>query len=560
MAKKAAARRAEQRANAAPAAAPAEVKPPSRLLQFLEKYAAVIAVAAVLIASARIVATYNVFSHTFDEPYHIICGLEWLDHGTYTIERQHPPLARVAEAIGPYLLGSRCFRGQISEEKLMSPLFQNGKYDAVMAAARLGNLPFFWVGCIVVYVWGRRYFGKAIAAMAVFLFTMLPPILAHAGLATTDMALTSFLGAAFLSGYVWLEEPTRKHAIWFGVCTGLMMLSKYSGMAFLPVSAGLALAWYVMSAKPGADRVMRELRERMPSFGIAVLVACVLMWAAFRFTVGKDFNGLTVPAPDLFKGIQIVQFHNRIGHGGYLLGQRSADGFWYFYEVALLFKTPLGFLGLLIAGCVLALRDRGRYRQLWIALLFSGGILAVGVFSRINIGIRHVLPIYIGFSLAAAVALARAIENVNAKRWTTTAAAVAVLWMTGSSIISHPDYLPYFNELAGKHPENILVDSDLDWGQDLKRLGVRLRQVGATKIAWVSLAFGDFHKYMGFPPKTGIHPAIPEPGWNVVEMTNWKEYRLGLNDDHPEVTPWPDLVPEQQRVGKSLLLYYFPER
>ena len=68
-------------------------------LTFLERRARVIAVALVLLGSARIIATYKVFNHTFDEPVHVACGMEWLDKGSYTYEPQHPPLARVAGAL-----------------------------------------------------------------------------------------------------------------------------------------------------------------------------------------------------------------------------------------------------------------------------------------------------------------------------------------------------------------------------------------------------------------------------------------------------------------------------
>ena len=77
------------------------------LTAFLQTYATVIALALILFASVRIALTYTVFNHTSDEPNHIACGLEWLQNGTYTFETQHPPLARVAAALGPYLLGAR---------------------------------------------------------------------------------------------------------------------------------------------------------------------------------------------------------------------------------------------------------------------------------------------------------------------------------------------------------------------------------------------------------------------------------------------------------------------
>jgi hypothetical protein len=530
-----------------------------RALALLERRTLAISLALVLVASIRIIATYTVFNHTSDEPAHVACGMEWLDKGTYRWEPQHPPLARVATALGPYLLGVRS-QGTV-DRNLYSKfaegtaiLYRDHHYDLTLALARLGTLPFFWIACAVVYWWGKRYFGGAVGALAVFLFSFLPPVLAHAGLATTDMALTAFMGAAFLTGLVWTEEPTRAHAIWFGASSGLMVLSKFSCLAFFPASVAVALAWYLSSERPKPAWVARALKERLPSFGLAVLVACLLIWAGYRFSFG---GGL--PAPELYRGIAQVMAHNTEGHPGYLLGQRSATGWWYFFEVALAVKTPLGFLTLLGFGVTLAFRRRDRFERAWLPLMFAGGILLVGSISRINIGLRHVLPVYIGFAVLTALAVVWMLERSETRKWVRIALPLLVVWVAGSSLASHPDYLAYFNELGGSEPEKILVDSDLDWGQDLKRLGRRLHEVGAPEVAFLQVFVADLEREHGFPPIRGrVDVLSPSPGWNAVEVTGWKGNRMGLGDKYPNAVLWPDRVQPLERVGKSILLYYFP--
>jgi 4-amino-4-deoxy-L-arabinose transferase-like glycosyltransferase len=530
----------------------------ARSLAFLERRSLAISVALVAIASIRIIATYTVFNRTSDEPAHVACGMEWLDKGVYRWEPQHPPLARVAAALGPYLLGIRS-QGTVKTSLFsmtyegIAILNRDHHEDLTLALARLGILPFFWIACLAVYGWGKRYFSAAVGALGVFLFSFLPPVLAHSGLATTDMALTAFLGAAFLSAVVWTEQPTRAHALWFGACTGLAVLSKFSCLVFLPASAAVALAWYLFSERPKMAWLARAVRGRLPSFGLAVLVACLLIWAGYRFSFG---GGL--PAPELYSGIQTVMQHNTEGHPGYLLGQRSITGWWYFFEVALAVKTPLAFLILLGFGVAPVLRRHPRYRRPWLPLAFSGGILLVGVFSRINIGLRHVLPVYIGFALLAAVSVVRLLELAETRKWVRIALPVLVVWLTGSSWWSHPDYLAYFNELGGSQPEKILVDSDLDWGQDVKRLAQRLHEAGAREVAFVPLTLGDIEHDMGLPPIQGMDVQVPSHGWNAVGVTCWKEVRLGLGNKHPEAILWPDRVEPTERVGKSILLYYFP--
>ena len=548
----------QQKRRGAPPVTAVPVSSPLAVEGFLEHHGLAIAVALVLVASIRIIATYKVFSHTYDEPAHIACGMEWLDKGVYQWEPQHPPLARVATALGPYLLGTRCQNTPNVELTSMTHeglaiLYYGHHYDLTLEMARLGVLPFFWIACLVVYWWGRRYFSGSVAVVAVFLFSFLPPVLAHAGLATTDMALTAFLGAAFLTGLIWVERPTPGHAALFGASTGMAMLSKFSTLAFFPAGAGLALAWYFATERPKLGWLVGAARKRIPSLGLAVLIACLPIWAGYRFSFGK------VPAPELFQGIQDVMRHNAEGHPGFLLGERSNTGFWYFYPVVIAVKTPIAFLLLLAGGVTLAVRKRQWFRRAGPPLAFSAGIMLVGVFTHINIGVRHILPVYIGFSLLAAAAAIDWLELGRARKWILIAVAVLVVWLAGSSLLSHPDYLAYFNEFAAGEPENILVDSDLDWGQDLKRLGARLHEAGAQQLRWVPLQVTDFQTEFGLPPiDTHMDVVNPAPGWSAVSLTVLKQRRLGLWDSYPGVTIWPDRIQPTEKVGKSIWLWYFP--
>ncbi len=526
-----------------------------QLLSWIEARALWLAVALVVLGSIRIVLTYTVFNHTSDEPAHVACGMEWLDKGIYQWEPQHPPLARVAAALPLYLAGLRSQNTRRDLRFAMSLegaaiLYSNHQYERNLALARLGILPFFWLACAVVYAWGARYFRPAVALTAVFLFSMVPTVLAHAGLATTDMALTATLGAAFLAGLIWIESPTSRNAVWFGAATGLMTVSKFSALAFFPASAAVALGWCVYRERPGWQALARWTRDRVPSFAVAVAAGALLIWAVYRFSFGDaGFFHLRLPAPELYAGIRQVMDHNAGGQESYLLGERSQTGFWLFFPVALAVKSPLAFLVLAAVGAVLVFRKDGGNRNLRIVLAFCVSILAVGMSSRINIGLRHILPIYLGLSLLGAVAVVTLLEWSDPRPWLRGALALLILWLAGSSLRSHPDYLAYFNETAGSEPEKILVDSDLDWGQDLKRLASRLREVGATGVAFDRYILGNPEKELGFPPVYPLDPNAPRVGWNAIGVSVWKE--TGLRK-------WPDFIKPRERVGKSILLWYFP--
>lgn len=529
---------------------------------WLGRHSLAVALGLILIATLRIVSTYAVFSHTSDEPNHIACGMEWLDKGTYTYETQHPPLARIAAALGPFLLGIRS-QGVVQPDTTSVPregiaiLYSGHHYDLTLAAARAGILPFFWIACLVVYWWGRRYFDGAVAAIAVFLFSFMPVILAHAGLATTDMALTAFTGAAFLAAIVWLEQPSVRHSAILGTCMALAVLSKLSAPVFLAAAFLLAVLWHAWAIRPRPILPAATARRIVRPLAIVMGVTFLVIWAGYRFSVGR-VGGIPLPAPQLFTGWEAVLRHNQEGHPNYLLGEFRVRGFWDYYLVVLAVKTQLAFLLLAGIGTWILLRRPNHYRMAWLPLVFSLAILAVAMGSNINIGVRHILPIYIGLSLAAAAAVERLWELRARRKWVLGVLGVLLAWDAGASLMSHPDYLAYFNELAGSHPENILVDSNLDWGQDLKRLGARLRQVGAREVHFNQFWIADLEKEHGFPPVHEMDFSRPSPGWNAVGLTYWKIVRLQLLQMYPQAQFWPDQIPPTERVGKSILLWYFP--
>ncbi|MGP0075573.1 MAG: ArnT family glycosyltransferase [Bryobacteraceae bacterium] len=533
-------------------------------LEWLRKHSFAVFLFLVAIASLRIVATYDVFNHTIDEPAHIACGMQWLTKGVYRYETQHPPLTRVAAALGPYLVGVHGYGKPLMYQEGAAILSVDGHYDRNLALARLGILPFFWIAALVVYLWARRYFEEPVATLAVLFFTFIPSVLAHAGLATTDMGLTAFLGASFLAGVVWIEKPTLLHGLLLGICIGLAALSKFSFLVFLPASTVVALIWFYFAERPDRAPILNTIRSAIPSLCIAVLVTCLLVWAGYRFSFGKVwFANLKLPAPELYDGIRSVARHNSMGNPSYLLGRRSMSGWWYYYFVVLAVKTPLPFLALLIYGAVSSWRSSVRWtsgskRGVFLALSFTGGILLVAIFSRINIGVRHILPVYIGFSIVAAAGAARLLEISRTAKWAGWVFGGLVLWLVATSALSHPDYIPYFNALAGNEPEKILVDSDLDWGQDMKRLSKRLHEVGATEVTFNPFIVAYLEAVHGFPPIHSTDPVTPSPGWNAVSLTVLKAARLGLEDDHPEVQLWPDQIRPTEKVSPGVWLWYFP--
>ena len=505
------------------------------------RWAAAAALFLVAAASFQIASTWRVFNHTIDEPDHIAAGMEYLSIGRYLYEDAHPPLSRLAVAIGPFLAGERFHPGPGSFSEGYRILGHDDHYDRILSYSRAGNLVFFWMACAVVFLWARRAAGPVAAVVAILLFTSLPPVLAHAGLATTDMALCAMAGAAVLASLYWADRPGPRRSAWLGIVTALACVSKFSALVYLPA------AWLLMGLAHGAvtrqnpGRLLRELWTRRRMVALAAGAAALTVWMVYGFTFGRvDFLHLRLPAPRFFSGIHTVWLHSQRGHPSYLLGRRSPNGFWYYFPTVLALKTPLAGLALPALSPWLV----KNWKSAILPAAFSVAILGGAMFGHIDIGVRYLLPIYVGLAVMGACAVVET-RSLPAK----IAVGILLAWQVVSADLAHPDYLAYTNEIAARHPENFLADSDLDWGQDMKRLEEFLEQHRATAVTFAP--FNRTYPLAGHPmlPMNPGSTEQPSPGWNAVSITVWKVF------GYPA---WADRIPAQYRVGKSILVWNFP--
>jgi hypothetical protein len=507
------------------------------------------------IGIGRIIATYRQIAQTSDETPNIGCGMQYLDLGRYDYGAFHPPLARLAMAIGPYLYGARAQKQPDRWKEGNAVLNSTPRPSKALALARAGILPFFLLACTVGWLWGRRLLGEWGGAAAVLLFTNTPPVLAHAGLATMDMAVGAGVCAALYTFTRWLEDPRWLRSILFGCALAIALLSKFSSLLVLPVCV-IALT---ILFRP-------KLRGRNWAW---IPVAFLLIWGAYRFSFGpmtehvaRDAAGqggiwakipqpllhfvesVPIPAPQILDGLWQVHGHVEGGHTAYLLGQHSFHGWWYFFPVALSVKTPLGILLLAAAGAL--------SRKVRVPALLCAVLLLVNLPTSLNIGVRYMMPFFPLLSLVAAGGVLRLWQ------WRRGAAIVPLVWLVISAGLAHPDYIAYFNELAGSHPERILVDSDLDWGQDMQRLAAELRRRRVDYLHMACLYTGDDTR-LGLPNWDGLEPFQPVKGWVAVSYTMLKNYgwlaaqqlgRPGLGFD------WLDGQRPVAKVGRSILLYY----
>ena len=506
------------------------------------------------LAIVAIVGTYPVFSQTWDEPATLAAGMEWLTTGDYHYEPQHPPLARVASALLPYLRGARTLGHRLLFDEGRALLGEGAQYQRTLFLARFGMLPFFVLLLVVCARWGGRIAGGAGAAAATFFAAANPNLLAHAAVAGTDLAPTAFVLAGTYAWLLWRERPTAARTIMLGVSLGLAASTKFSAPVFigLTIVLGEAVRWWALRRGDDATLVGLPWRQALAALGTAAL----LMWAVYRFHVGPlPRLGLTVPAPELFSGIVEFLKHGNGGHPAFLLGEVRLRGWWYYYLVVLAVKTPLPLLALAIAGAAYSVR--ARREEGWTAVVPILGVVAVlvpALLSHVDLGVRLVLAVYPFFALLAARGATTAWRTAGTRAQVLArrgAVAALSVGMMVTAVRTWPDYLAYFNPVAGSRPERVLVDSNLDWGQDLYRLAdtVRARGIDSIRVHY----FGSSQlSSVGLTNARRLAPNERTTGWVAASET----YLAGVWSDTS--LQWLARRTPVARIGPSMRLYYIP--
>lgn len=506
-------------------------------------------VALCLLALLRVFDTYRTLSPTTDEPAQLAAGMEWIERGTCRYDPQHPP-GRAVFAAAARVVGARhCGAAGMGDEG-RRVLYCTGDHRQVLMAARLAAMPFFIGSLLLVFFWARSVGGAQSAFFAVLGYSTVPLVLAHSGLATTDPLVTFSFPLALGCWAMWLEQPSRPAAARFGVALALVTLSKFSGLLFLlSVITPTSLLWLGGKLCAGSAPLQPACRLKLflhHSLLVVAPLAFLLVWSGYRFSV-QTGSGLPIPAPDFCLGIRTLLDHARGGHYSYFLGDIQLHGRPAFFPVGLLIKVPIPFLMLSLAGLLVLAQRRTALAR--VAAAAPVMILLVCLPSTINIGMRHVLPAFPLLAVAFGAACAELLRRKAAAR---LVLASLLAWQLTVSARAHPDYLPYFNEIAADAPHEWLSDSDLDWGQDLDRLAQELRRRGVPEVHLAYFGEADL-RYHGLPPYRQLQPHQPVKGWVAVSL-----YRLALGTGQPPFDEYRWVLQHEPvaMVGKSIVLYH----
>ena len=526
---------------------------------FFSRYGRWLAIGLLLFLFGRLLATAQIKSATFDEILHVFQGaLYWLNGTLYSVV-QNPPLVNSVIGLPIALTFQPVFPEAIepvSDWLRVSQTFMWEDNANGLQMLAVGRLAIMWLATLLgalVYRWsGQLFSARTAGLLALVLYSFDPNILAHGYLASTDMGTTFFFT---LTGYLvwryWRGESARSHWLYLatGVAIGLTFAAKFSGLLLVPAVIAIAVYKLLSTHARRADWARTFLE-----------IAGWLVVAVFVFLLAYRFSWQTLRLDFAWQ-----QEHQLQGRVGFLLGE-FARGWWYYFPFILAIKTPISTLLLLMGGTALFLwRRRWGWQILW-PLLLGGAVFAASMVSRVNIGYRYMLPMLPPlFVFLGQLAQPAYIKS----RLGRASVALALLLTMLISAAAHPHYLSYFNVLAGG-PDNawrIVLDSNIDWGQDIQGLAAYMEENGYDFVSanWLGNAplavYGINGRAISGWPAAKVdplydwfYPARPAPGFYAISATQLQ----GLYLEDRERFAWFRARRPLDKIGYSLFVYDVP--
>lgn len=528
--------------------------------RFFSRYGNWFAVILLLIFFGRLLATAQIKSATFDETLHVFQGaLYWQNETLYSVV-QNPPL--VNSVIGfPLALTFRPVFPEniapISNWLAIAKSFMweiNNKGLQMLAVSRLAIM---WLAVLLgalVYRWsGQLFSARTAGLLALLMFSFDPNILAHSYLASTDLGTAFFYTlAGYLVWQYWRSDSSR--SFWgytaAGTAMGLTLAAKFSGLVIIPAVISIAIYKLITERARRADwwRTLLEIAGWLAIGALVFLLVYRFNWE----TLNLDFSW--------------QREHQLQGQRSFLLGE-FGRGWWYYFPLLVAIKTPIASLLLLFLSVALFLwRRQYSWQSVWL-LLLAGGVFAASMISRVNIGYRYLLPMLPPLAIFIGQ-LARPLYIKN--RVLQLSIALAIISTLIASVTIHPHYLAYFNALAGGPDKawRVVVDSNIDWGQDLQGLAEYMDEEGFDFVNANWLGSNTLEAYgingrtvLGWPAAKEnplydwFYPPRPAPGFYAFSVTQLQG--LYLKYDKSRFAWFRERQP-LDKIGYSLFVYDVP--
>ena len=557
------------------------------------------------------VSSYVRESATWDEPQHLVAGYSALKFHDYRTDPEHPPFIRMWAALPLLMMDEIKFDVQRIDSMAPAAWVLGGQFHFCHDTLYIANDADHWLYAarfmivllgvllgVLVFCWARELFGFWPAMVALGLYTIEPNLLAHCRLVTTDFGVTCFVFGTMY--FLW--RTARRLSV--GNLCGLVVfftlaqISKFSAVLLGPIVLALLIV-RVCQRSPWKTSVgsVTELSARLAKLAVAlvvflvlVLVAWVAIWAVYDFRYlpsavpqwRMEFHKdpLTLQrTPTIAKAVAWADEHRLLPNAyseGFLIGQVKAqkragflagsyriNGWWWFFPFAFLIKTPISVLLLFVIGLMLCVLRWRRFPDDTAYLLLPSAVFLVAAMTaKLNIGARHILPIYPFVLLLAGYAV-NEFYGAPRKPFRLLLASLCLLAIS-EFIFIYPHYLAFFNQFTGgpRNGYKYLIDSNLDWGQDLKGLkrwmdehGVRhinLSYFGTADPAYYRIDCTHLPGEPFFDENLAGDPRLP--GFVAVSVTNLRGLYFPANARNL-YKPLLDTEPAAV-IGHSIYVYW----
>lgn len=579
---------------------------------------------------------------TVDEGGHLIAGIVYWHHGAFQVYHVNPPFLKLLAALPVVVsepkgndLPDPSFgqRWLYLHDQFM--VANASDYQAYLFRARLMIVVLSCIGGWVLFLWSRELFGAGAGLCAVALWAFCPNMLAFAGLVTMDLGAAVFALVAMYVFWRYTRMPGLGRALAAGLVLGYALLTKYTLLVLCPIwlvlwiVGPLRVNWHRRKADLLLDPcVMCVVSLLTINVGYGFKDTCLDL-GEFSFMSptltgrpidydknespnqgeipvnrfrGTWLHGLPVPVPaEYLLGLDEQKSHSDYGYPAYLAGEWRSRGWWYYYLYGLAIKTPLGTFVLTGLAAWLAWKQRsfrlGWYDELtiWLPALVSFGLVSSQ--TGINSHFRYVLPalpfLFLGISRTG-ILLEDWWNTRGADKSTSGsvkglgALASVILMSLGWNVVSvlrtHPHELSYFNEIVGG-PDNgwkHLIDSNIDWGQDLLYLKqwldehpeaqpLGLAHFGLMDPSLLGIKYrlppqGSGEELTSDGPLGSANAVGPQPGWYAVSVNFLCGMQFGTYDADGQWRSLPagaycyfqDFQPVA-KAGYSIFIYHVTE-
>ncbi len=490
--------------------------------------------------------------------------------------------------------------------------------DGMLFWGRLPMILIFLLGGFFLYRFTEKITKRreaALIALALFLFS--PNLMAHGRFITTDMGITAFAIFALYAYYLYLENPTWKNLLWAGVVFGLAQLAKFSVFLLIPTFLFIAFIYGLGAYRKGKIiNTLQEIGKELAKVCTIMVIGYLLVGFWYQVFIwnmpveaqhelidvsikdsdlaGLGFNtklhwmtdiSFLRPYAQYLLGFLMVSSHTTGGHTTYFFGEVGTH--WPDYFVfAYWLKEPIAaqilfYFAIMIFGFGAyhffhrKNQDKTKIFLLWMRenaviigyFVFASFVFILASTNKLQLGIRYILPVFPFIYMFTAIMLWQFEKSLDREKrigfyWTNIGAfLILMLWYLGSNLTVFPSYLPYFNEIKGGPKEGwkYMVDSNVDWGQDLIRLKQFMdkKKINHIKIDYFGGGDLDYYlpnryEYWGFDRK-------PSTGWFAISASaiQWNT----LNPEEKGNYHWlTDYYKPVDQIGYSILVYFVPEK